>query len=112
MSSTRHISKQDLIGSPSIEVAREGNVLSPGGIQTEAKERHDGMQLRADRGSAGQALPGQSRHDEDDAQAESRRNIQRMTRVAHRRSQTFRQGRDLRSGKRASTSSVKEEDGA
>src|SRR2546425_10011788 len=75
MSSTRHITEQDLIGSPSIEVAREGNLLSPGGIQTEAKERHDGMQLRADRGSAGQGLPCHSRHDEDDAQCESRRDI-------------------------------------
>src|SRR3989454_6951512 len=75
MSSTRHISEQDLIGSPSIEVAREGNLLSPGGIQTEAKERHDGMQLRADRGSDGQGLPCHSRHDEDDAQCESRRDI-------------------------------------
>src|SRR2546425_2887920 len=75
MSSTRHIGEQDLVGSPSIEVSCEENLPGPRGIQTEAKERHDGTQVRADWGSAGQGLPRQSRHDEDEAQCESRRDI-------------------------------------
>src|SRR5712691_10651320 len=75
MSSTRHIREEDLVGSPPIEVAREGNLLGPRSIQTEAKERHDWTRLRANGGSAGQGPPGQRRHQEDKAQREGCRDI-------------------------------------
>src|SRR5437899_12785047 len=38
MSPTRHIREEDFVGSPPIEVSGERNLLSPRGIETEAKE--------------------------------------------------------------------------
>src|SRR6266852_3529455 len=101
MSSTRHIREEDLVGSPPIEVAREGNLLGSRSIQTEAKERHDWTRLRANGVTTRTRLS-----------ARAVATFQRTTRGAHRSAQTLSHGRDLRSGRRASTSSVKEEDGA
>src|SRR5437879_2393459 len=74
-SPTRYIREEDLVGSPPIEVSRKGHLLGSRGIQTEAKERHDRPRIWSDGHSAGQGLPGQRRHHEDEAQRESRGEI-------------------------------------
>src|SRR5262249_24514338 len=75
MPSTRRICEDDVVGSPPIEVPREGNLFRAGGVQTEAKERDGGTMLRPNRVPAGQSVPGQRGHDDDEAECEGRRNI-------------------------------------
>src|SRR5262245_43864809 len=75
LASPRRIREDDVVGEPSIEVPREGDVLRPGGVKTEAKERDAGTMLRRDEVPAGESVPGQRSHDDDQARRQSRGDI-------------------------------------
>src|SRR5262249_5585206 len=75
MTSTRYIGQGAVVGEPSIEVPREGNALRSGSVQTEAKERDAGTMLRRDEVPAGESVPGQRSHDDDQAHRQSRGDI-------------------------------------